>query len=137
MRDYTALNEQHLGDWQGMARTEFRKQHGLTAATFWLTKGEARAPNGESYPDLVRRVTPVIDDLTQTHRGRNIISVTHGGTIRSAIAHALKSPLEMSHVFTIENVSITVLDHLHDPANPSADVWRVAHVNAMPWLGLP
>ena len=36
----------------------------------------------------------------------------------------------------IWGVSITVLDHLHDPAQPHADVWRVSHVNAMPWLGI-
>jgi alpha-ribazole phosphatase len=136
MPAYTAFNEQHLGDWQGVDRNDFRKMRGLTAKTFWLTQGEEKAPNGESYPDLVGRVAPLISELTKTHRGRNIISVSHGGTIRSAIAHALSSPLEMSHAFTIENVSITVLDHLHDPAQPAADVWRVSHVNAMPWLGL-
>jgi alpha-ribazole phosphatase len=133
---YTAFNEQHLGDWQGVDRNEFRKMRSLTAKTFWLTQGDEKAPNGESYPDLVKRVAPLIGELTAAHRGRNIISVTHGGTIRSAIAHALSSPLEMSHAFTIENVSITVLDHLHDPAAPDTDVWRVSHVNAMPWLGV-
>jgi alpha-ribazole phosphatase len=135
MPAYTALNEQHLGDWQGVDRNEFRKLRALTAKSFWLTVGDEKAPNGESYPDLVNRVAPLISELTKAHRGRNIISVTHGGTIRSALAHALASPLEMSHAFTIDNVSITLLDHLHDPAHPGSDVWRVSHVNAMPWLG--
>ncbi len=135
-QEYTAFNEQHLGDWQGVDRNDFRKMRGLTAKTFWLTRGAERAPNGESYPDLVSRVTPLIDELTRAHRGRNIVSVSHGGTIRSAIAHALASPLDMSHAFSIDNVSITVLDHLHDPTAPDGDVWRVHYVNAMPWLAL-
>ena len=132
---YAAFNEQHLGDWQGHDRNDFRKMRNFTPASFWLTVGDEKAPNGESYPDLVNRVRPLIDELTRTHRGRNIISVSHGGTIRSALAHALSSPLEMSHAFTIDNVSVTVLDHLHDPAHPVADKWRVSHVNATPWVG--
>ena len=132
---YTAFNEQHLGDWQGVDRNDFRRQRSFTAASFWLTVGDERAPNGESYPDLVNRVAPLIGELTAQHRGRNIIAVSHGGTIRSALAHALASPLDMSHAFTIDNVSITVLDHLHDAASPKADKWRVSHVNAMPWVG--
>ncbi len=135
MPAFKAFNEQHLGDWQGMDRNEFRAQRKLTAKSFWMTTGDERAPNGESYPDLVNRVAPLISELTTAHRGRNIISVSHGGTIRSALAHALAAPLHMSHAFTIENVSITLLDHLHDPAHPADDVWRVSHVNAMPWLG--
>lgn len=136
MTALAALNEQHLGDWQGVDRTDFRRMRGLTAKSFWLTRGDEKAPNGESYPDLVNRVTPVIGELTKANLGRNIISVTHGGTIRSAIAHALAAPLEMSHAFTIDNVSITVLDHLHDPAHPDSDQWRVSHVNALPWLAM-
>ena len=136
MAAHAAFNEQHLGDWQGHDRGEFRKMRNLSAASFWMTSGEERAPNGESYPDLVNRVAPLIRELTAAHRGRNIISVTHGGTIRSALAHALASPLDMSHAFTIDNCSITVLDHLHDTANPTVDKWRVLQVNATPWTVL-
>ena len=57
--------------------------------TLWFAPAIERAPNGESFVDLFERVTPAIDGLTAEHRGRDIVAVTHGGTIRAALALAL------------------------------------------------
>jgi alpha-ribazole phosphatase len=124
--------EQHFGDWQGQVREDMRKAHGITPMTFWLTQGDAKAPNGESFPDLVARTTPVIDDLTRRHAGRDIVSVTHGGTIRAAIQHALRVPTHVAHAFTIDNCSVTMLEHLDD--GRGRHVWRSQGVNVRPWL---
>jgi broad specificity phosphatase PhoE len=131
-----AFNEQHLGDWQGQDRVEFRKKRGNDHTTFWLTKGEEKAPGdgGESYPDLVRRVLPVIHELNAEHAGRDIITVTHGGTIRAALGLALGGPHEMSLAFTIDNVSISMMEHVHLPDSPHDGVWRIIAVNRRPWL---
>ena len=134
MPGHVAFNEQHLGDWQGQDRHEFRKAHDITPMTFWLTSGDERAPGGESYPDLVRRVAPLIADLTKKHAGRDIVSVTHGGTIRVALGQAIGGPRETAHAFVIDNCSITVLEHLHNPKVPAADVWRIGGVNLRPWM---
>jgi broad specificity phosphatase PhoE len=130
---HDAFNEQHLGDWQGLERGAFRRAHGITAMDFWLTKGDERAPGGESFPDLVARVVPLIQDLGRRHAGRNIVTVTHGGTIRAALGHALGGPPDAAHAFTIDNCSITVLVHMRpaDAAHPG--VWRLAGVNLRPW----
>ena len=48
-----------------------------------------RAPNGESFHDLFERVTGAIDDLSREYAGRDIVAVTHGGTIRAALGHAM------------------------------------------------
>ena len=140
---YAAFNEQHLGDWQGHDRIAFRTTRNITPMDGWLTKGDERAPGvgGESYPDLVARVTPLIAELTAKHAGQNIISVTHGGTIRAALGLALGGHVEQSHAFTIDNVSITVLEHLqHAGGAKSAArsaavsaVWRATTVNHKPW----
>ena len=134
MPGHDAFNEQHLGDWQGRDRHAFLKQQGFTAMRFWLTVGDQRAPGGESYPDVVNRVSPVIEALTEMHAGKNIISVAHGGTIRAAIGFALGGPHDMAHAFTIDNCSITVLEHLRDPGQVGDGVWRVGAVNNKPWL---
>jgi broad specificity phosphatase PhoE len=131
MPAFTAFNEQHLGDWQGRNRLAFRAERGLTAQSFWLARAHERTPNGESFLDLMARVHPLIDTLTEQNRGRNIVAVSHGGTIRAAIAHALGLPAETSHAFTIDNCSITVLEHLHTAER--GGVWRVEAVNYQPW----
>ncbi len=136
MPAHKAFNEQHLGDWQGYDRLQFRRDRGHTPKTLWLTTGDERAPGdgGESYPDLVARVIPLIGELNAKFAGRQIVTVTHGGTIRAAIGLALGGPHEISHAFTIDNVSVTVLEHVHPRHRPEAGVWRIATVNHRPWL---
>ena len=131
---HAAFNEQHMGDWQGQDRDAFRKTHGITAMDFWLTKGEARAPGGESFHDLVARAAPLIHDLNTQHSGRNIITVTHGGTIRAALGLALGGAPTTAHAFTIDNCSISVIEHLQPKDKPGAGAWRVDGVNLRPWL---
>lgn len=132
MPRFAEFAEQHMGDFQGQHREEFRRANGFTPLHRWMTQGDAKAPNGESFPDLIARVTPLIDDLTHRHAGRDIVAVTHGGTIRAALHHALGLSGEISHGFIIDNVSVSMLEHMRD-ANGNA-VWRSHGVNLRPWL---
>lgn len=131
-----ALAEQHLGDWQGLERKKFYAERGVDTHTLWFAPASERAPNGESFADLVARVTPVIDDLNRRHRGRDIVAVTHGGTIRAAVAYALGLDPDGALSFSTENCSLTRLDYLlPDPDKRGA--WRVACVNHRPWHRAP
>ena len=133
MPGHDDFNEQHLGEWQGQDRHSFRKDKNITALDFWLTKGDEKAPGGESFPDLAARVTPLIRDLNAKHAGGDIITVTHGGTIRAALGLALGGPHDVAHAFVIDNCSITRLEHLRDPNKPGDGVWRIGTVNHRPW----
>jgi broad specificity phosphatase PhoE len=125
------LAEQHLGDWQGLERKAFFAARKVGAQTLWFAAADERAPGGESFCDLVDRVWPAIDRLNATHPGRDIVAVTHGGTIRAALAHALAVAPQAALAFTIENCSLTRLDHIATESGVS--LWRVAAVNHRPW----
>lgn len=128
-----AFAEQHLGDWQGMEREAFRSSR-PSAHDHWLAAAHERPPNGESFQDLTDRVWPEIMAATERHRGRDIVAVTHGGTIRAALGLALGLDAEASLAFEISNCSITCLDHLGgDPRRR----WRVRCANHRPWTGEP
>ena len=127
----SAFAEQHLGDWQGRERRAFYAERKVGTHTLWFAPATERPPNGESFVDLVQRVLPAIDETTREHRGRDIVAVTHGGTIRAAIAHALGLDPQAALGFQIENCSLTRLDQLA-PAG-SAPLWRVGAVNHRPW----
>lgn len=124
-----AFVEQSFGDWQGVKYTDLHAQRGDAWHRFWLAPAHEAPPGGESFVDLVDRVAPVIDRLTLEHRGRDIVAVTHGGTIRAAIAHALQLPPETALAFSIDNVSLTRLEHVDGPGLGHG--WRVAVVNHM------
>jgi broad specificity phosphatase PhoE len=132
-----AFAEQHLGDWQGMDRVSFRRDRGMHAGSFWFSAADERAPNGESFVDLIERVSGTIHRLTAEHKGRNIVAVTHGGTIRAAIGVALGLSPDAVHAFTIDNCSVTCLDHIQDSSGKLPDKWRVGAVNHRPWGGIP
>lgn len=135
-RRLPVLDEQNLGDWQGLDRARFFAERQPVAASYWFGPADERPPNGESFSELCARVGGVIADLIAEGDGgdRDLVLVAHGGTIRAALALALGLPPQGGLAFAIENCSLTRLDHF---AGPEGAGWRVAAVNAQPWLGLP
>ena len=125
------LAEQHLGDWQGLERKAFYAERKVGTHTLWFAPAAQRPPGGESFVDLLERVHPVITRLTHEHRGRDIVAVTHGGTIRAALALALGLNPQAALSFLIENCSLTRIDYLSPQGAPG--LWRVGAVNHRPW----
>ncbi|RMD63781.1 MAG: histidine phosphatase family protein [Alphaproteobacteria bacterium] len=130
------LAEQHFGTWQGRHAEELCTQRDGAWHRFWLAPAEHAPPGGESFVDLMARVSTAVERLTAAHTGTDIVAVTHGGTIRAAIAHALGLDPERALAFAIDNCALTCLDHIHGPAGSHAPhdhgVWRVRHVNLRP-----
>lgn len=124
------LAEQNLGAWQGTERKSFFSSQGRTPRPFWFAPASERAPGGESFADVVERVRPTLMRLTAEHRGRDIVAVVHGGTVKAALAVVLSLDPEAALAFVINNCSITRLDHLADGAD---DHWRIGAVNHRPW----
>lgn len=126
-----ALAEQHLGEWQGQERKAFYAARKVGTHTLWFAPADERPRGGESFADLVARVVPAIEAASAEYRGRDIVAVTHGGTIRAALVLALGLPPQTALGFAIDNCSITRLDYLHPPG--IAGLWRVGAVNHRPW----
>lgn len=126
MRHLPEFNEQHFGEWQGQNRQSVFEQH-APAHRFWLAEADFAPAGGESFADLMVRVTAMIDEMTAAHPGEDIVAFAHGGTIRAALGHALGLAPAQSLGFRIDNCSITRLDHL--TLDGGATAWRVAHVN--------
>jgi alpha-ribazole phosphatase len=130
--------EQNLGEWQGLVRHDFFASRGRTNYPFWFGPSDERAPGGESFDDVVERVGPAILRLNKEFSGRDIIAVAHGGTIRAALAVALSIDPNAALTFSVENCSITRIDHL--ASQTDGDRWRIAMANHRPWsrgLGKP
>jgi alpha-ribazole phosphatase len=118
------LMEQNFGAWQGQIRSE------VTRHRLWIAAPDARAPGGESFVEVYARCRAAIERWTAECKGRNIIVVAHGGTIRSALGVALNLPAETALAFSCENLSLTVIEHFETPAR--AHDWRVSAVNRVP-----
>jgi alpha-ribazole phosphatase len=121
--------EQHLGDWQGHDRQSVLMKRKRAPDSFWYAEADERAPNGESFVDVVERVGSAIARFTKAHSGHDIVAVAHGGTIRAALVIALKLPARGGFAFSIDNCSLTRLDHYQGAEGAG---WRVAMVNHRP-----
>ncbi|MGM4923001.1 histidine phosphatase family protein [Tardiphaga sp. 804_B3_N1_9] len=126
--------EQHLGDWQGMNRAAFFASRPINVGSYWFAPIDEPSPNGESFMDLYNRVRRGIERINVEHAGKDIIAVAHGGTIKAAIGLALNDQPDRGLAFTIDNCSVTRLDHL---ASDGHSGWRIPMVNQQPWIADP
>src|SRR5436305_9356035 len=61
------LNEQHLGDWQGLNRAAFFASRPIAVGSYWFAPIDEPSPNGESLMDLCNRRRPVHDRFKREH----------------------------------------------------------------------
>lgn len=122
-----AFREQHFGEWQGMRHEDFEEVRDGLPHGGWLAPAFERPPDGESFADVVARVTPAIVRLTAGHAESDIVAIAHGGSIRAAIAFALGLGPDAALAFSIETLSLTRLDHIASPVD--AGVWRFNQIN--------
>ena len=125
--------EQHFGDWQGRSHGELERLRDGEWHRFWLAPADTRPPGGESFFDVVERVSDAVQRLSAQHAGRDIVVVAHGGSIRAAVAHALGLEPERALALSVDNCSLTRLDHIagavgsHDQDGEHS--WRVGRFN--------
>ena len=130
------LAEQHFGDWQGLTHDELAARRDGAWHRFWLAPAAEAPPGGESFVQVIERVSAVVARLCRKHAGRDIIAVSHGGAIRAALAIALDLDPERALAISTENCALTRVEHIAGEAGshaPGGDgVWRVALVNVSP-----
>jgi broad specificity phosphatase PhoE len=124
------LAEQHFGEWQGLTYEQLEESRGGDFHRFWHAPAHEVPPGGESFVAVIERVSRAVRGLVDTHSGRDIIAVAHGGTIRAALALVLDLDPEAALAFTIENCSITRIDRIDGPGMGHG--WRVVKVNQPP-----
>jgi len=136
-----AMAEQNFGKWQGRTHVEVTNELGARHA-FWLMPAHSRPPGGETFAELMDRVREAILRLTHDNRGRDIVCVAHGGSIRAALGIALEVDPERALSFSVDNCSLTRIDHFEGrpfdekPNNPNY-YWAVVCANHRPELSTP
>ncbi len=121
-----ALIEQHLGALEGLPHDRFFERLRHPPHPFWSIHWDERPPGGESFADVIDRVGPEIDRLVAENAGGDVVVVAHGGSIRAALAHAMRIPGEAVLSFSIKNLSLTRIERV----GPD---WRIAAVNEEPF----
>lgn len=122
--------EQFFGDWQGLRWDEMEARDPSGYAAFWDDPSGNAPPNGESFAGVIDRVAPEMEQLTETHAGRDIVCVAHGGSIRAAIAYALDLHHERAMALAIDNLSLTRIEHVEGGTlKGRGKSWRIVGIN--------
>lgn len=126
------IAEQDFGDWKGQYYKDIFAPHDDDQEyDFWEEMLNRRPPNGESFQDLMDRTGPAIEEIAAKYAGKDIVLASHGGTIRTAIGHAMGGTAPQAALFSIENLSTTRIDYI---TGGIANGWRVAFVNMRPGI---
>lgn len=120
--------EQDFGTWEGASYAALQKTQAEVYAQFWQNPATAIPPGGESFKAVIDRVAVALDEGRHKYRGRDIVCVCHGGSIRAALAAALDLPPAVALKFVLDHLGRTQLDYIAAGAGYEGG-WRVAAVN--------
>ena len=127
------LAEQSFGDWQQCSWNDLHARGEPEYKAFWENPGYEAPPGGESFADLLARTSAVIGRVNDSYPGRDIIAVTHGGTIRAAVALAMQLEPMAALGVTVANLTLTRLDYVSDGLyRGQGGVWRIEGINLPP-----
>jgi broad specificity phosphatase PhoE len=90
VRTSDALMEVDVGSWSGLTRTEVEARF-PDGYRRWLEYDHGWE-DGETYDELGVRIVAGVLAIASEHPDENVLAVTHGGPIRSALAAAQRVP---------------------------------------------
>ena len=117
------LREIHMGELQGLLRTEMEIRFPEFAQRVKADSWNTARPGGESMADVAMRVKSFVDELPS---GRFVL-VSHGGTIRSILKTYLGLDGSVWRNFQLNNTSLT---RLTLPEGTAVSVGDVAHLES-------
>ncbi len=101
---HDGIDEIDFGAWSGKRFDELRDD------PHWRhwnrNRATARAPGGESMPDVQWRALRLLKGLARLHPGETVVAVSHGDVIKSALVHFLGRPIDAIDRFDVAPAAV-------------------------------
>jgi len=98
------LREINQGQWEGVLVENIKARY----AEVWSKRTEdpanVRPPGGETVREVATRVYAALDDIAQKYPGENVLVVSHGLSIATAICRAKDIPVGQAYTVIPDNV---------------------------------
>ena len=86
------LKEINFGEYEGRTEEELLSiGRGHEISKIFSGEMDVRAPDGETLRELYNRISKVLDDILEIEKGKNILIVTHGATLKAIVSYFKKS----------------------------------------------
>jgi probable phosphoglycerate mutase len=102
-----ALADCDTGAWTGRSLTALRRRKDWGAVQ--RHPSGFRFPDGESFMELLARMTAALARMVDRHRGRTVVAVSHADPIKAAVAHALGLHLDHFQRIAVAPASVTAI----------------------------
>ncbi|MEU6799924.1 bifunctional RNase H/acid phosphatase [Streptomyces neyagawaensis] len=108
------LRETDFGAWEGLTFGEVRERY-PDDMNAWLASPDAEPTGGgESFEAVAQRVAATRDRLTEAHRGRTVLLVSHVTPIKTLVRLALGAPPESLFRMELSAASLTAVAYYAD-----------------------
>ncbi|HJM27786.1 MAG: histidine phosphatase family protein [Acidimicrobiales bacterium] len=114
VRRHRGLIEADFGSWTGKKLSDLRKLPDWKQVQ--NNPSGFRFPSGESFLEIQSRIAKAIADIVEEHRGEIVVAVSHADTIKTLIATALGTPLDLFQRINISPCSVSPI--LYGPSSP-------------------
>jgi probable phosphomutase (TIGR03848 family) len=109
------LLECDYGDWTGLALKDLRRKPEWKIVQRYPSG--FRFPGGESFTEMQARMTGTLARLIADHPGQTVVAVSHADPIKTAVAHALGTHLDLFQRIAVFTASVTAI--AYGPEGPT------------------
>ena len=89
----TQLRELNFGAWEGRNFNDVNAENPNAMKNFYTDPEQADIPESEPFPEFQRRVAGRVREIVAQERGKRIVVVSHGASIRILLADILAMPI--------------------------------------------
>ena len=82
-----ALLEMNVGDWEGQLQSEIEEHSPEELHNLWNFPHLYKSCSGETYFQVMERVTNEIEKIIKDHKGRNVLVVTHAIALKAILTY--------------------------------------------------
>lgn len=107
VKQKAAFNEIDFGEWSGKSFTELARDDGWRR--FNSQRSIAKIPGGESFLDVQARVIAELDRLSERHKGKSVVVVSHADVIKTAVCYVAGTPIDLLQRFEISPASVSII----------------------------
>ncbi|MBP1622585.1 MAG: histidine phosphatase family protein [Acidobacteria bacterium] len=106
------LAEGSFGNWEGRTRAEVLGLGPRDAELLarWESDPGCAPPGGESIESIQKRVTSLVEDLTDEFQDASVVLVSHVGPIKALLAAVLDIPLQSTRRLFLDPGTISVVE---------------------------
>ncbi|GAB4455272.1 MAG: alpha-ribazole phosphatase [Anaerolineales bacterium] len=113
------LREINQGEWEGVLAADIKARYAEIWSQRTMDPANVRPPGGETVSEVAERVYAALDDIARRYPRENVLVVSHGLSIATAICRVRGIPVGQAYTVIPDNVQPVWMDWRLDEKSAS------------------